>query len=168
MADILYSEYGLLPEGAMTRLRATLVRKEALAEVGELLGVSALIRTGASTPVTPSILADVVEAVIGAVFLDAGYPTTRTVVLRAFQPLIERLRGVPIAKDPKTELQELLQKKGQALPTYSVREDGPAHQRSFHAECVLPARNLRTTGHGTSRKAAEQQAAQAMLEQLGQ
>jgi ribonuclease-3 len=166
VADELFARRPELPEGELTRRRAALVRKEALAEVGERLGLPALIRTGANAPVTPSVLADAVEAVIGAVFLDAGYASARSVVLAAFKPLIERLDDGETAKDPKTRLQEILQGKGKPPPSYTAREEGPAHQRLFHAECMLPDGGLRTSGSGASKKAAEQQAAQAMLEKL--
>ena len=168
MADILYAGHSGLLEGELTRQRAALVRKDALAEVAEHLGLRDLLRTNAGTLVTPSILADAVEAILGAVFLDAGYAATRDVVLVAFRPLMQRLDSDNTAKDAKTRLQEVLQGKGQPLPTYSVVETGPAHQRSFEAECILPTRGLRSAGKGASRKAAEQQAAQAMLEKLGQ
>lgn len=163
MADLLYAATSALPEGELTRRRAALVRKEALAAAGEQLGLRKLIRTDSNTPVTESILADAVEAVIGAVFLDAGYPAARASVQHVFKPLI----AGPAPKDPKTALQEILQSKGRPLPSYSVVETGPAHRRSFEAECVLPDRDLRSSGKGASRKAAEQQAAQAMLDQLG-
>jgi ribonuclease III len=163
VADLLHADRAALAEGELTRRRAALVRKEALAEVGEHLGLRGLLRTNPGTPVTPSILADAVEAVLGAVFLDAGYEATRAAVLAAFRPLLQRLDADNTAKDPKTRLQEILQAKGPMLPAYSVREEGPAHQRSFEAECVLADRGLRTTGRGASRKSAEQQAAQAML-----
>jgi len=97
------------------------------------------------------------------VFLEAGYAATRAAVLVAFEPLMQRLDAGSSAKDAKTRLQEILQAKGQPLPAYPVREEGPAHQRSFEAQCVLSDRGLRTTGRGASRKSAEQQAAQAML-----
>ena len=163
VADLLYAGAAALPEGELTRRRAALVRKEALAALGEQLGLRPLIRTDSNTPVTESILADAVEAVIGAVFLDAGYPAVRASVLHLIKPLI----AGPAPKDAKTALQEILQSKGRPLPTYTVVEAGPAHRRSFEAECVLADRGLRSTGKGASRKAAEQQAAQAMLEQLG-
>jgi len=168
VADVIYTGHSALPEGELTRRRAALVRKEALVEVGEHLGLREWLRTNPGTPVTASILADAVEAVLGAVFLEAGYAATRAAVLVAFKPLMQRLDSDSTAKDAKTRLQEILQAKGQPLPAYSVVEDGPAHQRSFQAECVLPDRGLRAAGRGASRKAAEQQAAQAMLAMLEQ
>ncbi len=168
VADVLYAERASLPEGELTRRRAALVRKEALVEVAEHLGLRDLLRTNPGTPITPSILADAVEAILGAVFLEAGYAVTRNVVVSVFKPFMQRLDADNTAKDAKTRLQEILQGKGQPLPAYSVTETGPAHQRSFQAECVLPDRGLSATGTGASRKAAEQQAAQAMLAKLAQ
>jgi ribonuclease III len=168
VADVLYADGASLAEGELTRRRAALVRKEALVEVGEHLGLRDLLRTNPGTPVTPSILADAVEAIIGAIFLEAGYAASRSVVLSVFKPFLQRLDADNTAKDAKTRLQEILQGKGQPLPTYSVVETGPAHQRTFQAECVLPDRGLSAIGKGASRKAAEQQAAQAMLAKLAQ
>jgi ribonuclease III len=168
VADVLYAERANLPEGELTRRRAALVRKEALVEVAEQLGLRELLRTNPGTPVTPSILADAVEAIFGAVFLDAGYAATRGLVLSVFKPFLQRLDAENTAKDAKTRLQEILQGKGEPLPTYTVVETGPAHQRAFQAECALPDRGLSAIGNGASRKAAEQQAAQAMLAKLAQ
>lgn len=168
VADELYARFPQVPEGKLTRLRAGLVREEALAEIGEQLGLRDLLRVEPSTPLTPSILADAVEALVGAVFLDAGYVAARATVLAAFGPLIDRLDPAGPAKDAKTELQEVLQARRQKLPDYRiVSVSGAAHQQSFDVECALPALGLSTSGSGTSRQRAEQQAAQAMLERLG-
>jgi ribonuclease-3 len=167
VADELYARFPQIPEGKLTRLRAGLVREEALAEVGEQLGLRELLRIEPSTPVTASVLADAVEAVFGAIFLDAGYPAARAAVLAAFGGLLERLDPAGPAKDAKTELQEILQARRGQLPEYrivSVR--GAAHQQSFEVECVLPESGLSASGSGTSRQRAEQQAAQAMLQRL--
>jgi ribonuclease-3 len=165
VADELYARFPHLPEGKLTRMRAGLVREEALAEVGERLGLRELLSVGTATPVTPSILADAVEAVFGAVFLDAGYSAARAAALAAIGPLLERLDEHDPVKDAKTRLQELLQGRGEALPEYRLlTRSGPPHE----VECVLSAHALRTTGSGTSRQRAEQQAAQAMLESLGE
>jgi ribonuclease-3 len=167
VADELYARFPQLPEGKLTRLRAGLVREEALAEVGERLGLRGLLRVEPSTPLTPSILADAVEALVGAVFLDAGYAAARATVLASLGPLIDSLDPAGPAKDAKTELQEALQARRQPLPDYrivSVR--GAAHQQSFEVECALPALGLSTSGSGTSRQRAEQQAAQAMLARI--
>jgi ribonuclease-3 len=167
VADELYARFPQLPEGKLTRLRAGLVREEALAGVGERLGLRELLRVEPSTPVTASILADGVEALIGAVFLDAGYAAARAAVLAALAPLLDGLDPAGQAKDAKTELQEALQARRQKLPEYRiVSVSGAAHQQSFDVECALPELGLSTSGSGTSRQRAEQQAAQAMLARL--
>ncbi len=166
VAEELYRRFPAVAEGKLTRWRAELVREEALAELGGRLGVRELVQVESRTPVTPSIVADAVEAVFGAIFLDGGYGAVRTAALGAFEPLLANLDPSGPAKDPKTQLQELLQADHRPLPEYSAAEEGPAHQRTFRVECVLRDRALRTAGSGTSRQRAEQQAAQAMLELL--
>ena len=169
VADELYARFPQLPEGKLTRLRAGLVREEALAGIGERLGLRELLRVEPSTPLTPSILADAVEALVGAVFLDAGYAAARAAVLAAFGPLLDGLDPAGASKDAKTELQEALQARRQKLPEYRiVSVHGAAHQQSFEVECALPELGLSTSGSGTSRQRAEQQAAQAMLARLAQ
>ena len=169
MADELYARFPGLPEGKLTRLRAGLVREEALAGIGERLGLRELLRVDPGTPVTTSVLADAVEALFGAVFLDGGYAAARTAALAAFGPLLDGLDAAAPAKDAKTELQEALQAKRQRLPEYRiVAVLGAAHQQSFEVECALPELGLSTSGSGTSRQRAEQQAAQAMLQRLEQ
>lgn len=166
VAEELYGRFPAVAEGKLTRWRAELVREEALAELGSRLGLRELILVEARTPVTASILADAVEAVFGAIFLDGGYAAVRTAALAAFEPLLANLDPSGPAKDPKTRLQELLQADHRPLPEYSAVEEGPAHRRTFRVDCVLPDRGLRTSGSGTSRQRAEQQAAQAMLARL--
>ena len=174
IAEELYSRFPALPEGKLTRLRASLVREDALAEVAGTLGLAQFLRLGESefaggASSRPSILADAVEAVVGAVFLDAGYDAARSAVLRAFGALLERLDPELPAKDAKTQLQELLQSAHRALPEYRVvTVSGAAHRQSFEVECIVADAGLATRGSGTSRQRAEQQAAGAMLEKLGQ
>ena len=172
VADELYARFPQLSEGKLTRLRASLVREETLAEVGRELGLGELVRLGegelAESPEPrPSILADALEAVLGAVFLDGGYTAARSTVLVAFGRHFDRLDPERPAKDAKTRLQELLQAKYRSLPQYrvvSVR--GAAHRQSFEVECVVSELDVKATGSGTSRQRAEQQAARAVLEQL--
>jgi ribonuclease-3 len=165
VADELYARFPHLPEGKLTRMRAGLVREEALAEIGESLGLRELLRLGTATPATTSILADAVEAVFGAVFLDGGYAAARAAAMAALAPLMDRLDAGDAVKDAKTQLQEILQGTGEALPEYRLlSQKGPPHD----VECVLAARGLRTTGSGSSRQRAEQQAALAMLARLAQ
>jgi ribonuclease-3 len=172
VADELYGRFPQLSEGKLTRLRASLVREEALAEVAGALGIGELLRLGegelASAPQPrPSILADALEAVLGAVFLDGGYDAARRAVLAAFAPLIDQLDPERPAKDAKTRLQEILQARHCRLPGYRVVSvQGEAHRQSFEVECSVSDLNLAATGTGTSRQRAEQQAAKALLEKL--
>jgi len=172
VADELYARFPRLPEGKLTRLRASLVREETLAQVAEGLELGPCLRLGegelaAGPQPRPSILADALEAVLGAVFLDGGYAAARAVVLRAFGPLIERLDPERPAKDAKTRLQELLQARQHRLPQYRVVSvQGEAHRQSFEVECSVPELRLSATGSGTSRQRAEQQAARALLDKL--
>jgi ribonuclease-3 len=172
VADELYARFPQLSEGKLTRLRASLVREETLAEVGRALGMESLLRLGegelaASSEPRPSIVADAVEAVLGAVFLDGGYAAARAAVLAAFGAHFDRLDPERPAKDAKTRLQELLQGRHRPLPRYRVvAVQGEAHRQSFEVECSVEGLDLRATGSGTSRQRAEQQAAKAMLELL--
>lgn len=174
VAEELYTRFPRLPEGKLTRLRANLVREETLAEVAASLDLGSLLRLGegeasSGAGTRPSILADALEAIVGAVFLDAGYEAARKAVLLAFRPLIERLDPGGPAKDPKTRLQETLQSQHRRLPEYrvvSVR--GAPHQQTFDVECLLADAGLSATGSGTSRQRAEQEAAMAMLGKLGE
>jgi ribonuclease III len=172
VADELYARFPQLSEGKLTRLRASLVREEALAEVAKALGIGEHLRLGegelaASPEARPSILADAMEAVLGAVFLDGGYAAARQVVLITFGPLIDRLDPDRPAKDAKTRLQEILQARHRHLPQYRVvAVQGEAHRQSFEVECSVSDLNLAATGTGTSRQRAEQQAAKALLEIL--
>jgi ribonuclease III len=172
VADELYARFPQLSEGKLTRLRASLVREEALAEVAKALGIGEHLRLGegelaAGPEARPSILADAVEAVLVAVFLDGGYAAAHKAVLITFGPLIDRLDPDRPAKDAKTRLQEILQARHRRLPQYRVvATQGEAHRQSFEVECSVAELNLSATGTGTSRQRAEQQAAKALLEQL--
>jgi len=169
----LYERFPALSEGELSRLRASLVRRETLAARARELGVGEHLRLGEGESASggaerPSILSDGLEALYGAVFLDAGYDAARAVILATFAPLLASLDASALAKDPKTRLQELLQGRGQALPAYRVvATQGAAHRQSFEVECTVGTLGLRTTGRGEARRAAEQQAAEAMLRQLG-
>jgi ribonuclease-3 len=167
VAEALYARFPGLPEGKLTQLRASLVRKETLAELGTALDMAAFVRIG-SASITESILADAVEAVFGAILLDAGYGAARKAVETAFEPFFARLDPVAVTKDAKTQLQERLQARHDSPPEYRVvATHGEAHNRSFDVECAVPALKLTTLGSGRSRQRAEQQAAKAMLEKLG-
>ena len=169
VAEVLYTRFPGLPEGKLTQLRASLVRKETLAEVGARLELARFLHAGLApnASITESILADALEAVFGAIFLDAGYAAARKSVEKAFEPLFARIDPFSVAKDAKTQLQEMMQARHDGLPEYRVvATHGKAHSRWFDVECSLPALGLSTTGSGRSRQRAEQQAARAMLEKL--
>lgn len=169
----LYARFPALSEGELSRLRASLVRRETLAARARELGVGEHLRMGEGESASggaqrPSILSDALEALYGAVFLDAGYGAARDAIRFTFASLLGSLDASALAKDPKTRLQELLQGRGQALPEYRVvATQGAAHRQSFEVECTVAALGLRTVGRGEARRAAEQQAAEAMLLQLG-
>ena len=171
VADELYRRYPELPEGKLTRLRASLVRAEALAELARELGLPALVRLGegelsAAPEPRASILADALEALFGAIFVDGGYAAAHSAVLRVFGQRLARLDPERPAKDPKTELQERLQGEHRPLPVYRlITVQGAAHRQSFEVECAVG--ELSARGSGSSRQRAEQEAARAMLEQLG-
>ncbi len=172
VADELYRRFPDLPEGKLTRLRASLVREEALAQVAQELGLAQYLRRGegelaAGAPPAPSILADAVEALIGAVFLDGGYAAAHKAVLAAFGESIGKLDPEGSAKDAKTQLQEMLQAQHRPLPEYKVLSvRGAAHRQTFEVECILADAGARASGSGTSRQRAEQDAAKAMLDKL--
>ena len=164
VADELYTRFPDLPEGKLTQLRASLVREESLVRVARGLGIAELVRAGPA-PVPPSVLADALEALIGAIFLDGGYLAARQAVLRAFEQPLAQLDPGRVEKDAKTRLQELMQSRGQEVPAYRLlATHGAPHARSFEVECA--AAGTTTTGGGTSRQRAEQAAARAMLDKL--
>jgi ribonuclease-3 len=162
IADELYARFPQLAEGKLTQLRAGLVREEALAQVARAQGLEGRVR--AST-LRDSVLADALEAVIGAIFLDGGYPAARRAVVHAFGALLDGLDPGRVAKDAKTRLQELMHARGKPVPEYRVvATRGAPHQRSFEVECVVD--DFSTQGEGTSRQRAEQEAAKMMLDKL--
>lgn len=173
MREELYARFPALSEGELSRLRANLVRRETLAAQARVLSVGEYLRLGEGESASggaerPSILSDALEALVGAIFLDGGYEAARAAIRGIFAPTLASLDASALAKDPKTRLQELLQGRGQALPAYRViATQGAAHQQSFEVECTVAALGLRATGRGEARRAAEQQAAEAMLRQLG-
>ena len=173
VAEEVYARFPGLAEGELSRLRASLVREEALAAVARSIGLSEFLRLGEGEVSSggadrPSILADALEATYGAVFLDGGYEAVRAAVRRTFGKSLEELDPHQPAKDAKTSLQELLQGRRQKLPEYRVTAtNGAAHRQVFEVECVAPDLGLRATGSGSSRRLAEQQAAANLLKQIG-
>ena len=162
VADELYARFPQLPEGKLTQLRAALVREESLAGLARALGLQDRLR---AATLKDSVLADSLEAVFGAIFLDGGYPAARSAVVRAFAPQLDGLDPGKVEKDAKTRLQELMHARGKPVPEYRVvATHGAPHQRSFEVECAIEG--MRTQGTGTSRQRAEQEAARAMLAKL--
>lgn len=156
-------------EGGLTRLRASLVREETLAQVAEELSLSAIVilgpgelRSGAFR--RRSILADTVEAILGAVLVDAGFDAARDVCLRLWAQRLDSLPDPAQLKDAKTRLQEVLQSTGRARPQYEVLDtEGPPHRQLFRVRCLLADSGDSTDATGGSRRVAEQRAAAAML-----
>lgn len=174
VADTLYRHWPKADEGALTRARAELVRESALAAIARNLDVGDLLRMGPGEMKSgghrrDSILADAVEALVAAIYLDAGVETCRAVVLPWFAPLLDALPPPSkVGKDAKTRLQEWLQARQQPLPVYALLEErGADHCRVFRVSCTLRQPPLCTEGEGSSRRAAEQQAADAALLGLG-
>jgi ribonuclease-3 len=169
VAGLLYERLGNLPEGDLSRVRANLVRQETLHRIAVELGLPGLVRLGegelrSGGAARPSILADALEAVIGAVHLDAGYPTAEALVHRLFADVEITPRMSAAAKDPKTELQEWLQGRKMKLPVYRIVGTlGAAHKQTFDVECEVTELGLAERGSGASRRAGEQAAAAAML-----
>ncbi|MDP2810338.1 MAG: ribonuclease III [Rhodocyclaceae bacterium] len=172
VASLLYQRFASLREGDLSRQRANLVRQEALAQVAQGLALGDSLRLGEGELKSggyqrPSILADALEAIIGAIYLDAGFDAVRGVIERLLQPLIEQLDPRDSGKDPKTALQELLQAQRQPLPHYALLATrGEAHAQEFEIECVIPSLSIRSQGGGSSRRAAEQAAAHEALRLL--
>lgn len=172
VAAELYERFGELKEGDLSRLRANLVRQETLCQLAHDIGVGERLRLGEGEVRSggsdrPSILADALEALIGAVFVDGGFDAARALIRRLYAPLLAELDPRDPGKDPKTLLQELLQARKVALPQYSVvSTQGAAHEQQFEVECVIAELRLRTKGNGSSRRVAEQEAARRAFEQL--
>ncbi len=173
VAQALYERWPKADEGALTRARAELVREGALAVIARELQLGDRLILGPGEMKTgghrrDSILADALEAVVAAIYLDAGFAPCRTVVLPWFSASMQALpaTGKP-EKDPKTRLQEWLQARQKALPLYElVSESGDDHAKTFRVRCGVTDPAVSTEGEGASRRLAEQQAAAAALEQL--
>lgn len=172
IAKHLYHSYPDLSEGDLSRLRSNLIKEETLAGLAQGLELGSYLRLGEGERKSggfrrPSILADAMEALFGAVLLDGGYAAAEKVVLGLFVPYLAQVDVQTLGKDPKTLLQECLQARRIALPSYRVVEiQGEAHAQSFHVECAIPSLQIVTRGAGGSRRSAEQQAAQAAYRQI--
>ena len=169
VAALVYERLRSLPEGDLSRVRANLVKQETLHQLAVGLGLPELLRLGEGEARSggqkrPSILADTLEAVIGAVHLDSGYVAAEALVRRLFAPLEINPQMQAAAKDPKTELQEWLQGRKMKLPLYRVVGTlGAAHKQTFDVECEIAELGHAERGIGGSRRAGEQAAAAAML-----
>ena len=172
VATLLFARFPQLKEGDLSRLRANLVRQESLAEIAGGLGLGDLLLLGEGELKSggfrrPSILADALEALIGAIYLDAGFDQALATIQKLYSSRIADIDPKESAKDAKTALQEWLQGRRMTLPHYALREThGEAHAQEFTVDCRIQAIDLIATGRGTSRRAAEQAAAHAALMQL--
>jgi ribonuclease-3 len=169
VALALYERYPDLPEGDLSRVRAHLVNKDMLAHVARRLGLGAMIRMGegeirSGGAARASILADAMEAVFGAVFLDAGFADARRAIDAAYADLLRDADPATLGKDPKTLLQEWLQARRMPVPAYAiVATTGEPHAQQFAVECRIPELAIIATGSGGSRRGAEQEAAASAL-----
>jgi ribonuclease-3 len=172
IAAELYGRFPRLKEGELSRMRASLVRQEPLHQLSQLMAMGDWLQLGEGELKSggftrPSILADALEALIGAVFLDGGFGQSRDFILRLYRELLDQIDPKAPGKDPKTQLQEFLQSRRIALPKYAVTAThGAAHNQNFEVECVIPELAVCVTGTGSSRRNAEQAAAQLAYEQL--
>ncbi|HEY0201148.1 MAG TPA: ribonuclease III family protein, partial [Burkholderiaceae bacterium] len=172
VSGLLYERLAHQPEGDLSRVRANLVRQETLHLIALDLGVPAVLRLGEGEAKSgghkrPSILADAVEALIGAVYLDAGFEPARALVLRLYDKVDVNPHMQAASKDAKTALQEWLQGRKMHLPNYRVVATlGAAHNQTFDVECEVTELGLAERGIGGSRRAGEQAAAAAMLATL--
>ncbi len=172
VAHLLYAQLSQLPEGDLSRVRANLVKQDTLHDLALEIRLPEVIRLGegelrAGGRKRPSILADALEAVIGAVYLDGGYSAAQALVERLFRNVEIQPQMQAAAKDPKTELQEWLQGRKLALPQYTVMATtGAAHRQTFEVACEVRELRQSQRGMGPSRRAAEQAAAAALLDIL--
>jgi ribonuclease-3 len=172
VSSLLFDRLGESDEGDLTRIRAHLVREDSLHRAALQLGLPDLLRLGEGEArgggaLRASILADSVEALLGATFVDGGFVAAKALVQSLFGEIIDTTDVATWAKDAKTELQEWLQARRIPVPSYRIiATRGQAHAQTFEVECAVPALSLSETGEGKSRRAAEQEAARRMLDAL--
>lgn len=170
VASLLFDRYTKIDEGDLSRVRANLVKQQSLYEIAQRLELSQFLRLGEGELKSggfrrPSILADTLEALFGAIFLDAGFEVARDVIRALYIPILETVDPKTLGKDAKTLLQEYLQGKKIALPQYNVvATHGAAHNQEFEIECLVPKLDIQVFGSGGSRRAGEQAAAKLALE----
>jgi ribonuclease-3 len=169
IAHELFKQYPDVQEGDLSRLRATLVNKESLAEIAEQLDLGEVILLGTGELKSggfrrPSILADAVESILGAVYSDGGFEPCRDLIVRLYAKRLASPADLQSLKDPKTQLQELLQSRRFSLPEYQVVNiTGQAHSQVFHVRCSIDKMNIKVDGEGKSRRKAEQVAAEKAI-----
>ncbi|GAB7535308.1 ribonuclease III [Burkholderia sp. 3C] len=172
VAALLFQRFSKLDEGDLSRVRANLVKQQSLYEIAQALNISEGLRLGEGELRSggfrrPSILADAFEAIIGAVFLDGGFEAAQGVIKRLYIPILDHIDPRTLGKDAKTLLQEYLQGHKIALPTYTVvATHGAAHNQQFEVECTVPKLEIKVSGSGASRRAAEQAAAKKALDEV--
>ena len=172
ISDVLYKSHPQSAEGDLSKLRASLVKDTSLAELASLLGLGEHLILGSGERKTgghrrESILADALEAIFGAVFLDSGFDAAVRTIKAAFGSRLHEFPDVEELRDPKTRLQEWLQGRQRGLPTYElVGVTGQAHRQKFEVECRVNDIDFSARGSGTTRRNAEQQAAEAMLQEI--
>ena len=165
IADKLFSMYPQYPEGDLSRLRASLVNKDGLAMIARDLNLGEYLILGSGELKSggfrrDSILSDTVEAILGAVYVDGGFELSRSLVLRLYKDQLANMPDPATLKDPKTQLQELLQSRKFSLPVYEVSEiSGKAHNQMFSVTCSINELNIKSSGRAASRRKAEQLAA---------
>jgi ribonuclease-3 len=172
IAHELFKLYPDVQEGDLSRLRANLVNKETLAEVASELALGDVINLGSGELKSggfrrPSILADTVESILGAVYCDGGFETCRKLIVRLYASKLSSPIDLQSLKDPKTRLQELLQSRSYPLPDYQVISiTGQAHAQIFHLKCTIAQMNIEVNGEGKSRRKAEQIAAEKAITEV--
>jgi len=173
VSDVVFEQKPDASEGQLSRLRSSVVRDVALADVALGLGLGEHLILGSGEKKSgghrrDSILADTLEAIFGAVYLDAGFDAARQVICTAYGDRLQNMPDGADLRDPKSRLQELLQGRGLALPVYAMEKvTGKAHKQSFEVSCAIPELEVTTVGQGSTRRDAEQEAALVMLNSVG-
>ncbi|TAM85256.1 MAG: ribonuclease III [Candidimonas sp.] len=172
VASLLFRRFTKIDEGDLSRVRASLVKQSSLADIAQRLALSQHLRLGEGELKSggfrrPSILADALEAIFGAIFIDAGFDAVQKVIADQYAPMLAGIDPKTLGKDAKTLLQEVLQGRGYELPAYRVlATHGAAHDQMFEVECAIPVLSIAVSASGGSRRAAEQSAATLALAAL--